>query len=517
MTPFHPPHLITSAAQVRAWDAATVEAEGITSYELMQRAAAAFVRAFRADFPVEDYPNVVVVCGPGNNGGDGACAASLLDRRGYHVQTYGYWADRERRSADLQLAWRHLEHVALDCTHENDQLPPEVIAGADVVIDALFGVGLSRPAEGVYAELVTRLSAARALASVDVPSGQAIDGAHPAWPAVRATRTYTFGALKYAALLSDTGPAWGAVRVLDIGLAPAEDVGIADDPRVATADTLGPFLRPRRRFTHKGSHGHVLVLAGSRGHGGAALLSATGAYRAGAGLVTAYVPAALEQTLQSGLPEAMTLVDPEADFLTAVPDLGRYDAFVVGPGLGTREATGAFLRELLAAVGERPIVIDADALNLLATGPAGLAAKLPHNAVLTPHPGEFARLIGRRTEGAERVAALRQYGEEELRGGAVVVLKDQCTAVADATGRLSFNYYAGNPGMGTGGTGDVLSGVIAAQLAAGRAPWDAARVGVYLHARAGDLAAAVVGERALLAGDVAAYLGRVSPPMASRR
>ena len=510
MTRYHPPHVITSAAQVRAWDAATVEAEGITSYELMQRAAAAFVKAFRADYPVDDYPNVVVVCGPGNNGGDGACVASLLDRRGYHVQTFGYWSDRERRSHDLQLAWRHLEHVALDCTHENDELPWDVVTGADVVVDALFGVGLSRPAQGIYAELVEKLAAAPAVVAVDVPSGQAIDGRHPAWPTVQADRTYTFGALKYSALLSDTGPQWGATRVLDIGLAPAEDAGLDESSlAVATAITLEGFLRPRRRFTHKGTYGHVLVLAGSRGHGGAALLSAIGAYRGGAGLVTAYVPGALEQTLQSGLPEAMTLVEPEADFLTTLPDLDGYDAFVVGPGIGTRDATRAFLRELLEEVGERPIVIDADALNLIAAGRPGLSAKLPPNAVLTPHPGEFARLIGRKTAGAERVGALRTYAAGALGDGGVVVLKDQCTAVADAGGRVSFNYYAGNPGMGTGGMGDVLTGAIAAQLAAGRSPWDAARVGVFLHARAGDLAAAALGERALLAGDLALRLGLV--------
>lgn len=511
MPPFRPPHVISDGEQVRAWDRVTTAAQGITSYALMRRAAAAFVEAFRVDYPVEAHGHVVVVCGPGNNGGDGACIASLLDRRGYHVRTYGYWSDRERRSPDLREAWRHLEHVALDGTHENDALPRELIERADVVVDALFGVGLSRPAEGVYAEVIGQLSAARAVVSVDVPSGQAIDGRHPGWPSVRATRTYTFGAPKYSALLSDTGAAWGQTRVLDVGLASAEEFGLAGDaPGLLTEESLRDLLRPRSRFTHKGTYGHVLVMAGSRGHGGAALLSAVGAYRGGAGLVTAYVPAALEQTLQSGLPEAMTLVDPTGDYLTAVPDLDRYDALVVGPGLGTREETGAFLRELLAATGDRPVVIDADALNLIASGGGGPSWSLPTHAVLTPHPGEFARLVGAETAGASRVDRLRAYARETLRGDSVVVLKDQCTAVADASGRLAFNYYAGNPGMGTGGMGDVLTGVVAAQLARSLTPWDAARAGVWLHARAGNLAAAALGERALLASDLAAYLGRAA-------
>ena len=507
--PYRPSHVITAATQVSAWDELTVAALDITPYDLMQRAAKAFVRQFVRDYPLTNHPRIVLACGPGNNGGDGACIAARLLRRGYEVQTYGYWPDRTHRSRDLQTAWRHLEHVALECTHENDDLPEDLVAGADVVVDALFGVGFSRPLKGIYEELVTRLSAARITVSVDMPSGQAVDGQYPHWPAVRADRTYTFGALKYAALLSDTGPGWGLVRVLDIGLAPAERVGIDDSGlEIITRGSLEGLLRPRSRFTHKGSYGHVLVLAGSRGHGGAALLCARGAYRSGAGLVTAYVPTSLEQTLQLGLPEAMTIVDPASDYLTEVPELSPYDAFVVGPGLGTAEATMRFLTEFLSAVGGKPVVIDADALNLIAAGGEGLSAKPLANAVLTPHPGEFARLIGRKTNGAERIELLQSYASSELSGQSVVVLKDQCTAVARPDDRVAFNAYHGNPGMASGGMGDVLAGAIAARLACGLSTWDAARLGVYLHARAGDAAAGEWGERGLLAGDVADHLGR---------
>ncbi len=510
---YTPSIIISRGEQVRVWDRATLAAEGIASIELMQRAVGAVVQRFVLDYPPASHKRVDVLIGPGDNGGDGAGVAGALAMLGYSVRAYRYGAGAG--SADLEQMWTRLGAGGNVACFRDDAYA--TAQGVHVVVDALFGVGTSRPLEGDYAKTVAAMNGGTVpVVSIDVPSGQSIDGRHPDWPNVHATHTYTFGAIKYSALLSDTGPAWGTPVVLDIGLIDpgrVPELRGADDPTILTPTELGNQLSPRRRFTHKGTWGHVLVMAGSRGHAGAALLAGTGAYRAGAGLVTFYVPSDIESILQVGLPEAMTIADPGAGHLCELLDIAPYDSVVIGPGLGKHLDTAAVLRDLFEVIGETPLVIDADALNLLSLD-RRLSAKLPPNAVLTPHPGEFARLVGRELAGGARLAALQKYVAGLGEPNAVVVLKDQYTVLAKAERRAkeldgvqAINFYYGNPGMGTGGMGDVLSGVIGAQLARGLSTWDAARLGVYLHARAGDSAARVLGERALLAGDLAKYLG----------
>ncbi len=473
----------------------------------MRRAVDALVQRFVKDYPLENFELVDVVVGPGNNGGDGVGLAGTLALLGYSVEVWRF-GDGEG-SGDLPEMWQRMVRAGNIKWVHNEAYRPRTFTS--VIVDALLGVGTSRPLGGIFAEVVRAVNASvLPVVSIDVPSGQAIDGRYPAWPCIRATHTYTFGAIKFSALLTETGPAWGTPVVLDIDLVPPEGVGSVSAPALPsllTESSLAQLLAPRERFTHKGTWGHVLVMAGSRGHAGAALLAGRGAYRAGAGLVTFYVPAALESALQQGLPEAMTLTDQSSDYLTSVPDLGPYDSVIVGPGLGKHPRTAAMLSQLFDSIGDKPIVIDADALNLLAED-RRLSAKLPSRAVLTPHPGEFARLVGRKTEGRARLEALQDYVERVARPDTVVVLKDQYTVLAKAEQPQTINFYYGNPGMGTGGMGDVLSGVIGAQLARGLSTLEAARLGVYLHARAGDLAAGEFGERGLLAGDVAEYLGR---------
>lgn len=511
MDSYRPNTIITAAEQVHAWDRLTQDTQRISSLELMQRAVRAFVDQFVRDYPLPTYERVDVLCGPGNNGGDGAGIAAELAGRGYTVVAYGIHSRGTSLSADLNAMWTLLKRSGNVAIVDYADYDPPV--EPDVVIDGVFGVGVSRPAVGAFAKTIARVNDVTEVptVSIDVPSGQAISGQHPDWPCIRAASTYTFGAIKYSALLPDTGRAWGRTRVVDIGLADPRALPGFDESRRAELITqagLGALLAPRPHFSHKGTWGHVLVLSGSRGHGGAALLAGRGAYRGGAGLVTFCVPGCLEQLTQTGLPEAMAITDAHDEHLTQVPDLGPYDAVVVGPGLGQAPATAAMLDELFERAGERPIVIDADALNLIAASPS-LSAKLPSNAVLTPHPGEFARLVGKAGRGHERLTQLLDYVASLSRPAAVVVLKDTYTAVATTDLPLAINYYHGNPGMGTGGMGDVLSGVIGAQLARGLSTYDAARVGVYLHAAAGDLAAARVGERGLLAGDLVDCLGWV--------
>ena len=532
--------VITDSQQVRDWDAATLARDGISSLELMERAARAFVEHLVERYPLTEYERIDVLCGPGNNGGDGAAIARLLEASGYTTTVWGWWASDAARSEDLAANWQRLVDKGHGRLHVGERY--DFRASPQVVIDALFGVGTNRPLEDPYREVVLTINGATKdgdyaeesslsrpveleVVSVDVPSGQAVDGRHADWLCVDADETFTFEAIKLSALLPETGPAWGLIRIVHFGLeippiVPKGSIGLL------TRDDGGRLRHHRRRFTHKGTYGHVLVLAGSRGHGGAALLCGRGAYRAGAGLVTFHAPARLEALLQVGLPEAMVSLDADSDVLTGLPDLSPFDAVVVGPGIGQDDRTRVVLAELFAAAGDRPIVVDADGLNLLARHEE-LMASLPRRAILTPHPGEFRRLAGDFAGGRERLELLRAYARELPSEEAVVVLKGQYTAIANRQGDIGYNLFEGNPGMATGGTGDVLAGVIAgcaAQLVKvaedaferESIAWDAASIGVLAHGRAGDLAGGVFGEAGLLAGDVADRIGMALRDLSER-
>ena len=492
------------------WDALTLSQQGIDSFTLMERAADSLLRALLRAYP--DVEAFDVLCGPGNNGGDGACLAARLAGLGRRVRVFSYTAEGAQRSVDGERAWQVLAKA--DDTQRHVDQPYTPGPPGTIVVDALFGVGLTRPLAQAFAKTARAVNDANlSVVSIDVPSGQDAGGAHPDWLAVHAERTLTLGAIKWAALLPDTGRAWGQTEVIALGLADPHDdpelLGALTRPAsLIVAAELAGMLPPRARFTHKGTYGHVLVVAGSRGHAGAALLAGRGAMRGGAGLVTFYAPAALEPILQAGLPEAMCLRDPDPDAITETPGLGRYDAIVCGPGLGTAPSTAAAFAKLLTAVAARdiPVVLDADALNLLAAEPS-LLAQLPPKTVLTPHPGEFARLAGDAESGHRRKLRAQRFASELPDSRSTLVLKDQYTFVVAGDGRGRLNVYDGNPGMATGGTGDTLAGLIGAYLALGLSPFEAAYLGVGVHARAGDLARDRHGERGLLAGDLADCLG----------
>lgn len=513
-------YVITDPEQVRDWDRQTIEEQGITSLQLMERAAIAFCDRFRERYPVVDYEHVDVVCGPGNNGGDGAAIARLLERGGYTTFVWGCWGEGAARSPDLRANWQALEKMRHPRVRVTQDYQPTL--GVNVIIDALFGVGLSRPLEGAYAKTVEAMSPRPVdpvvvKVAVDVPSGLRADGKPHAGPHVYADATFTFEAYKQSALLHDTGPAWGRVEVLSVGLAEYPDWVDHWTRRtmdVSSARRWPGIEHPRARFTHKGDYGHVLVIAGSRGHAGAALLSGRGALNTGAGLVTFYVPQRLETVMQLGLPEAMCLVDPHGDHLSECPDLGPYDAIVVGPGIGQHADTARMLAQVFAKAGEKACVIDADALNLVAAD-SQLFARLPTYSILTPHPGEFARLAGHTDTGYDRLWSLDKYATT-LPDHATIVLKGQYTAVVPQDGYMSFNVAAGNPGMASGGMGDTLAGVIgalAARILGNECAWDdvrtygAAVLGVLAHARAGDMVKEEYGEDGVTASRVAEAIG----------
>jgi ADP-dependent NAD(P)H-hydrate dehydratase / NAD(P)H-hydrate epimerase len=502
---------LVGAAEQRAIDRAAIEGLGIPGLALMERAGAAVAAAARA--LVGGAGRVVAVCGAGNNGGDGYVAARLLRAAGLDARAVGI-APRAALRGDALASREAAERAGVPVV---DGGPAAIEAGAgDVLLDALLGTGLARAPEGAFAEAIARIAALRArgarVVAVDVPSGLSADSGRPFGPCVRADRTVTF-AFQKRGLVLHPGPSFaGAVTVADIGIPreAAEQVPVACE--LVDEDAARALVPPRDAEAHKGDAGRVLVVAGSPGKSGAAHLALTGALRGGAGLVTL---AAREEVLPfalAGRPEAMSVPLPargplsDADLEPLLEAARGVDAVVVGPGIPRGPETAALLRAFLERA-RVPAALDADALNALAARPEELLRGLPAPAVLTPHPGEMARLCG--TDIARVQADRIALAAEKARAwGCVVVLKGARTVVA-APGRPPAVIASGNPGMATGGTGDVLAGLVGALLASRLDPFDAARAAAFAHGLAGDLAAARLGERGLLAGDLADALGPV--------
>ena len=500
---------ILTAAQTRQLDAATLLEQRLLSTELMERAATAFANWLTGRFAPTAAGEILVLCGPGNNGGDGLAAARLLHRAGYRLRVALLPA--EKQSADWQHNRRLLPPAVPVADIDPAQLPE--IAPDTLVLDALFGTGLSRPLAGLAAQVVRHLNRARArVVAIDLPSGLFADAPQPAGSAVvQAGHTVGFGLPKLAFLLPQNAGFVGEWHLEAIGLSAAFVAGAATPWHYTDAAAVAGALPPRPRFSHKGTFGHALLLAGSRGKMGAAVLAAGACLRGGVGLLTAHVPGGGYDIFQISQPEAMCLTDTQADFISELPALQPYQAAGIGPGLGQHAASLAVLRALLKAAAEPhsttgrplPLVIDADALNLLGSHRA-LLKLLSENTVLTPHPKEFERLTKPARDDYHRLEMLRDFATKYR---CLVVLKGAYTCLATPTGELHFN-GSGNAGMATGGSGDVLTGVLLALRAHAQLPaFEAVRLGVYAHGRAGDLAAAHTGQAGLVAGDIVRHIG----------
>ena len=479
-----PAHALYTAAQVRALDA-SASAGGLAGRELMRRAAAAALAVLRTRWP--EARRILVLAGPGNNGGDGCLLAAQACAAGLEARVLALTAPSGADAAAARETAR-AAGVPIAAADADPALPD-----ADVYVDALYGSGLNRAPAGVAAAWIAALQphAARVLA-LDVPSGLDADTGMPRGMAVRAAATVCFVGWKRGLYTGRAAEYAGACTLATLDLPRALLASHRPD-----ATLLGvAALPPRARAAHKGAFGHVLVIGGDHGMGGAARLAAEAALRSGAGLVSVATRAAHVPALLAARPELMVHAVETAVALE--PSLARASVLALGPGLGQ----GGWSEMLFAAAlaSDRPVVVDADALNLLARAPRAL----PMPAVLTPHPGEAARLLGTDVVAvmADRYGAVRALA---ARHGAVVVLKGAGSLVADPRGRVAVCPW-GNPGMAAGGMGDVLTGLIAALLAQGLAPWDAAAMGVGLHARAGDAAARAGGERGLCAADLLAPL-----------
>lgn len=481
-------------ATARAIDRAAQVALHLSEYGLMQRAGAAAWRVLARHWP--QARRIGIVCGPGNNGGDGYVLARLARAGGCEVFVLRL-PDGEPRGETAQAAAQAWREAGGEVQVFDGTLP-----AADLWVDALFGIGLARPPVGSARTLIEAVNAAGAdVFALDVPSGVDADSGHVPGVAIRAARTLTFLVDKRGLHAGAALDRVGALEVDDLGV--PESVVAAHPPaaRRVRADALAHWLPPRDADSHKGDFGHVLCVGGEHGTAGAIALAAEAALRAGAGLVSVATRAAHVAMLLARRPELMVRgVEESAEFATAC---ARANVLAVGPGLGTGEWGRALLEAALAS--GKPLVLDADALNLLASSPCAAP-----DAVLTPHPGEAGRLLGISTTEvqSDRFAAVTRLS---AKFDAVVVLKGAGTLVA-APGELPVVIAAGNPGMASGGMGDVLTGVIAALRAQGLGAFAAAVCGALLHAAAGDAAAAAGGPRGLLASDLFPHLRRLANP-----
>jgi len=488
---------ILDAPEIRNLDAYTIENEPVKSIDLMERAARQCYLQIKRRLKGRSV--VKVFCGMGNNGGDGLAIARMLAGNGHDVQVCKIM-HAEQASPDFLVNEKRLEKfrkVKLVEVSKESQLPE--IKKDDLVIDALFGSGLNRPLQGLPARVVRHINQSEAIViSIDLPSGLFCEDNRDNDPKkiIQADHTLTFQMPKLAFLLPGNDQFVGHWEVLDIGLHP-EGINAAETKNfLLLAADLRSFYRPRRKFSHKGNYGHALLLAGSYGKAGAAILAASAAIRSGAGLLTAHLPSGIIPIMQTALPDAMCVADEGHSIITHPGDLSAFNAIAIGPGIGKDPQTANALKLLIQNT-QQPIVFDADALNILADNPTWLSF-IPGGSILTPHPKEFERLAGKYSDDFDRLEIARAFA---LKYQVYLVLKGAHTSVICPDGRTYFN-STGNPGMAKGGSGDVLTGLILGWLAQGYTPLQSALAGVFIHGLAGDIAASRLGFNGMSASDI---------------
>jgi ADP-dependent NAD(P)H-hydrate dehydratase / NAD(P)H-hydrate epimerase len=493
---------LLTAQHIRDWDQFTIKNEPILSINLMERASIACVEPIKRVYAQGKLADIVVFCGSGNNGGDGFAAARLLKSEGYPVQVFQLSGNKLSPDCEHNSKrWTDEANGVITLLNSLSDFP--VISDAMLVIDALFGTGLNKPISGLHAELITYINTGNAtVVSIDIPSGLFAEFYEPTpnQAIIAADYTLTFEVPKLSFLLPDTGKYCGKVEIIPIGLS----AGYLDSINSSYTYINDVHVKSRPKFAHKGTFGHALVIGGSWGKMGAVVLMSRAALRSGCGLVTAYVPKVGYTIIQSAIPECMVSTDDELYELRKFPlDIDSYNAIGVGPGMGTHELTKKAFLYWLTLV-EKPLVIDADGINIIADSLAEFRNnfKFPAHCVITPHPKEFDRLAGFSRTSYERLQKQIRFAQEYQ---VVVVLKGMHTSIATPDGKVYFN-STGNAAMATAGSGDVLTGVIASLLAQGYSETEAAILGVYMHGKAGDQASA--DRSSIIAGDIVEQLGR---------
>jgi ADP-dependent NAD(P)H-hydrate dehydratase / NAD(P)H-hydrate epimerase len=492
---------IFSAQQIRAWDEFTIKNEPIASIGLMERAAAACIFWLETNGYIGR--SFSVYCGKGNNGGDGLALARMLAEQDCPV-TVQILEFGHKGTDDFQVNLARLHRTPVEIKFIQGEEHFRAVPVGDIVVDALLGSGLNRKLEGVTAKLVEHINGSgNEVIAIDIPSGLFVDSSSKGNPAIKAGHTLAFQCFKPAFLVAENEPFTGHVHILDIGLHKGYLQHAHSELELVDEVMIRSIFKPRGNFAHKGTFGHALLIAGSYGKMGAALLAGRSCLRSGAGLLTCHIPCCGYNILQTGLPEAMVEVDTDEKISTALSgELEKYSVIGIGPGIGTSAPTKALLQDLLNRY-KKPMVLDADALNLISTDPA-LLSQLPPYSILTPHPKEFERLFGANDNEFARLQLAREKARQYQ---CVIVLKGHYTFIAMPGGKGYFN-STGNAGMAKGGSGDVLTGILMAMLSQGYSAGEAALFGVYLHGLAGDLAAAIHSPESMLPSDLTDHLGK---------
>ncbi|MCG2648001.1 NAD(P)H-hydrate dehydratase [Alloprevotella tannerae] len=493
---------VFSQRQIKELENYTIENKPIAAIDLMERAAKKVAATI-----IKHYDNsrgIIVFAGPGNNGGDALATARLLALENYKVEVY-LFNPNDHLSADCEANKQRLDTLPnISFNEVTSKFEPPQLNNDDIIIDGLFGIGLNKPLSGGFAALVQFINtAAVEVIAIDMPSGLFCNdnSDNDKRNIIRATRTITFHSPKLSQLLVDNQEYIGKLEVVDIGLSEEKSKELYSDFEIVEAEQVAAMIKSRNAFGHKGRFGHALLIAGHYGMAGAAVLAAKASLRSGLGKLTLHTPIKNNDILQTAIPEAILSHDFSETIFTTAVSSDAYNAICLGPGLGKEPDTALAVLEQLQMSKKAPLVVDADALNILGEHKSWLQ-ELPPATILTPHPAEFRRIQSGSTDAFTLLVDAQTLAQ---RLNIIVILKGHYTAICTPNGKTFFN-PTGNSGMATAGSGDVLSGIITSLLAQQYSPIEASLLGVYLHGLAGDLAQADLEEECLIASDIIKYL-----------
>ncbi len=494
---------ILDVAHIREADQYTIKNEPVKSIDLMERAASNCYNWIKKRIHKEQ--RILIFAGPGNNGGDGLVIARLLHKQNFLVEVYciggsGHKSDEYQINEKRYIDLKENKLCVLD---ENDDLP--FINKSDVVIDAIFGSGIKRPITGYIKGIVKHINQSGAsVIAIDMPSGLfAEDNSQNNEDGIiRANITLTFEIPKLAFMFADNEIYTGDWYVIPIGLHPDFIERVDSEYIILEKEDIKRIIKKRNRFAHKGSFGHGLLIAGSKGKAGAAMLAAKSAVHSGIGLLTTHVPASVNPILQGYLPSSMTSIDTDDSIVTEIPEIRKYDALAIGPGIGMDEKTISVLKKIIQTY-DGPIILDADAINILAENKTWLPF-LPAGSIITPHPKEFERITEKVSDDFQRHQLQKDLS---AKFNIYIILKGGITSITTPGGKSFFN-ITGNPGMATGGMGDSLTGILLALMAQGYSSMEACLLGVYIHGLAGDIAASRFGQEYISPEELILHLGK---------
>jgi len=490
--------------QVKEADAFTIKTEPISSIDLMERAA-----TNATQWILEKYVHqtrFVVFAGPGNNGGDGLVVARLLAEKNKLVKVY-IVEFTKKFSEDFKINYDRLKDINVEIVHITKAKQFPEIDNNAVIIDAIFGSGLTRPVLGFPAEIINLINKIKnQVVAIDIPSGLFGEENHhkKEQNIIEADFTLTFEFPFLSFMLPENQNYVGEFHLIPIGVSEEYISKAETDYFFTEFEDILKLLKPRKKFSHKGNYGHGLLVAGGYGRMGAAILSAKAAHRSGIGLLTAHVPEKCVDVLQVASPETMLSIDEDKKSATAIKNLDKYNAIGIGPALGFDKKTIKLVKQLFVENKDKSFVIDADAITIIGENKK-IRKNIPEKSVLTPHPKELLSLISETKNDFLRLQLQREFSKKYK---VTIVLKGANTAISCPDGKVYFNSN-GNPGMATGGSGDVLTGIILALIAQNYNPEDAAKIGVFYHGLSADIAAGEFGQMSLIASDIIDYLGAI--------